>query len=281
MEEIYSKIKLYDNFPRAGIKFRHIGPLLADPKAFKSAVDLMIQSIDPAQIDVICGLESRGFIFATAMALELHKPQVMIRKPSKLPGEKYTTEYSKEYGSSCIMELEYGYIKPGDRVLLVDDLLATGGTLLAGAALIKQSGGVPTGFITLIELDGLEGFLNISEKWPQARIQSVLNYPANSDTLIPTKPVAVCKALMTNGQPCNLKARESGYCGRHEVIPVPPTHPPPIEVFEFRPSKYMFEDTKPVLMWHPSLESMAQNILCTSNFRPSWIRLVLFSRYLA
>ena len=134
-----------------GLKVR-----LARQDAFKYAVDRFQEQYPPSTIDTIVAVESRGFLFGAPLAYQMQKALVPVRKQGKLPGVTHATEYSLEYGSS-VMEIHAGDIAPGERVLLLDDLLATGGTLAATAKLVEMCGGVVAGIGLLIELNGLGG----------------------------------------------------------------------------------------------------------------------------
>jgi adenine phosphoribosyltransferase len=144
------------DFPKPGILFKDITPLLADPVGLAFAVELMAQPYRGKHVDVICGAESRGFIFGTAVARELSAGFVPIRKPGKLPGRVRRHEYALEYGTDCLEVHEDG-VQPGQRVLVVDDLLATGGTLAACCKLARDLGGDVVGVVVLIELTDLRG----------------------------------------------------------------------------------------------------------------------------
>lgn len=144
------------DFPKPGIVFKDITPLLADPVAFRHAIDCMAIHHDGMPIDAVAAAEARGFLFAAPLALRLHKPLVPLRKPGKLPYRTYSLKYELEYGSAELQMHSDGII-PGSRVLLVDDLLATGGTMHAGTQLIIQAGGHIAGFAFLVELAFLKG----------------------------------------------------------------------------------------------------------------------------
>lgn len=144
------------DFPKPGIVFKDITPLLADPVAFHHAVDRLALQFDSQPIDAIAAAEARGFLFAAPLALRLRKPLVPLRKPGKLPHRTYSLKYELEYGSAEL-QMHVDGIGTGARVLLVDDLLATGGTMEAGAKLIEQAGGVIAGFAFLVELNFLGG----------------------------------------------------------------------------------------------------------------------------
>jgi len=144
------------NFPKEGILFRDIAPLLANPEAFNYAVDMIAKPWIDEEIDSIGMLDARGFIFGTVIAADLGLPFFMIRKEGKLPPPVLLEQYSLEYGGGCIT-ISPDAVKPKDRVLLVDDVLATGGTASAAARLITKNGGEVLGLATLAELSYCEG----------------------------------------------------------------------------------------------------------------------------
>ena len=144
------------DFPEPGILFRDISPLLADSAAFEDIIDRMTERYQDAPVDVLALVESRGFIFGAPLAHRLGKPFVLVRKPGKLPAAANSVEYTLEYGAS-VLEMHQDAIAAGDRVLVVDDVLATGGTLAASARLVEMAGGVVAGIGVIIELTGLEG----------------------------------------------------------------------------------------------------------------------------
>jgi adenine phosphoribosyltransferase len=144
------------DFPKPGIIFKDITPLLADPDAFKRAIELLADRYRSNSIDAIAAAEARGFLIAAPLALLLHKPLVPLRKPGKLPHRTYSLKYDLEYGSAELHIHQDG-ISHGARVLLVDDLLATGGTMQAGCGLIEQAGGIVAGCGFLVELGFLQG----------------------------------------------------------------------------------------------------------------------------
>jgi adenine phosphoribosyltransferase len=139
-----------------GVKFRDITPLLGDAAALKLVCDKIAAHFATQRIDAVAGLEARGFIFGPIVALALGVGFVPLRKPGKLPGTTLQQSYQKEYGPDTI-ELQVGAIKPNARVLLVDDLLATGGTLVAAAKLVRQADAVPVGCALVVELSFLNG----------------------------------------------------------------------------------------------------------------------------
>lgn len=159
------------DFPKPGILFRDISPLLAQPEAFRDLVAAMANAVREAGSSKVDGLESRGFIFGIAVAQALELPFVPARKAGKLPGETVSVSYSLEYGEQKL-ELQKGAIKSGDKVAIVDDLLATGGTASAAASLVRALGGEVSGFFFAIELDALGGRANLGS----ARTESVMHF---------------------------------------------------------------------------------------------------------
>ncbi len=156
------KIKDYPDFPKKGILFRDISPILKDPSALSTVLDEFERLFHPKDIDLFAGIESRGFLLASAMSMRYHKGMIMIRKAGKLPGKKIKQSYKIEYGKDVI-EVQENSINPGDRVLICDDLLATGGTAKASADLMEKIGGIVAGFAFIIELTDLNGIKKISK----------------------------------------------------------------------------------------------------------------------
>jgi adenine phosphoribosyltransferase len=144
------------DFPTQGIMFRDITPVLQDPSAFKQVICSMVDCVRPMKPDVIVGIESRGFILGAPVALELGEGFVPVRKAGKLPSETVKIEYALEYGTSAV-EMHRDAIEPGMRAVIVDDLLATGGTAKAAAQLVEELGGKVAGISFLIELSFLNG----------------------------------------------------------------------------------------------------------------------------
>ena len=144
------------DFPKAGIMFKDITPLLADPKAFNEILDRIGEHYSKQNVTVIVGIESRGFIFGAALAAKINASFVPVRKPGKLPAAKDRVEYSLEYGTDAL-EMHKDSIKPGQRVLIVDDVIATGGTVAATIELVRMQGGNPVGVAFAIELSFLHG----------------------------------------------------------------------------------------------------------------------------
>ncbi len=156
------KIAEYPNFPKKGILFRDFSPILKDPAAFSLIVDEFSKHFHPKEIDLFAGIESRGFILASVLASRYNKGMIMIRKVGKLPGKIVKLSYTIEYGKDTI-EIQKDIIKKGQRILICDDLLATGGTAKASAKLIEKVGGKISGFAFIIELTELNGIKEISK----------------------------------------------------------------------------------------------------------------------
>jgi len=144
------------DFPKPGILFKDITPLLADPQAFQHAIQMMATHYDQQQVDAVAAAEARGFLFAAPLALALKKPLIPLRKPGKLPYQTHCFQYELEYGSAEL-HVRIDAVAPGARVLVVDDLLATGGTLKAGCQLVEKAGGQVAGCVVLAELSFLKG----------------------------------------------------------------------------------------------------------------------------
>lgn len=166
-----SLIRDVPDFPKPGILFKDITPLLADPDGLALAVELMASPFRNEKVDLVIGAESRGFIFGTAIALSLSCGFIPVRKPGKLPSETSSVEYSLEYGLDAL-EIHTDSIKPNQRVLLVDDLLATGGTMSACVELVGQLQADIAGAAFLIELTSLRG----RDRLAGVNIHSVLTY---------------------------------------------------------------------------------------------------------
>ena len=156
MKKVEDYVRSIPDFPEPGIIFRDVTSILQDADGLQLAIDEMQHFVEEVDCDVICGTESRGFIFGMPIAYNLHKPFVPIRKKGKLPCETVSAEYDLEYGKAEI-EIHKDAIKPGDKVVLVDDLIATGGTIQAAAKLVEELGGEVVKMIFLIELTDLGG----------------------------------------------------------------------------------------------------------------------------
>ena len=159
------------DFPSEGILFKDITPLLSDPAAFRRAVDLMTERFSDTTFDLVAGIESRGFLFAAPMAYNLGIPLVPFRKRGKLPYDTASVSYELEYGTDA-MEVHVDAIQDGQRVLIVDDLIATGGTLAAAAELVEQTGGEVAGIGAVIELADLNGRTALGAR----RAEALLTY---------------------------------------------------------------------------------------------------------
>jgi adenine phosphoribosyltransferase len=156
MKKVEDYIRTIPDFPEPGIMFRDVTSVVQDADGLKLAIDEMTKLLDGTDFDVIAGAESRGFIFGMPIAYILHKPFVLIRKAGKLPCETVSETYNLEYGTATI-EMHKDAIQPGQKVVLVDDLIATGGTMKAAAHLVEQLGGEVVKMLFLIELAGLKG----------------------------------------------------------------------------------------------------------------------------
>jgi adenine phosphoribosyltransferase len=156
MKKIEEYVRSIPDFPEPGIIFRDVTSILQDADGFALAIDSMLDCIKDVDVDVIVGAESRGFIFGAPLAYRLHKPFVLVRKKGKLPCETISRDYDLEYGSATI-EMHKDSIKPGQKVVIVDDLIATGGTIEAAAKLVEELGGEVVKLVFLMELAGLKG----------------------------------------------------------------------------------------------------------------------------
>ena len=171
MKKLEEYVRTVPDFPKKGIMFRDITTIMQDAAGLKLAIDEMQKLLDGVEFDVIAGIESRGFIFGMPIAYNLGKPFVPIRKKGKLPAETVEMSYDLEYGSATI-EMHKDAIKPGQKVIIIDDLIATGGTIEASAKLIEEVGGVVTKLLFLIELTDLGG----RNKLSKYDVSSVLSY---------------------------------------------------------------------------------------------------------
>jgi adenine phosphoribosyltransferase len=169
--EIAAAIRNVPDFPKLGIQFKDITPVLADARLFAGAIDLLTEKFKPGEVDAVVGIDARGFIFAAAAALKLQAGFVPVRKKGKLPFTTHEEDFALEYGSATVA-MHIDALKPGARVLLIDDLLATGGTAAAAVALMKKLNAqiLEVGF--LIELK----FLNGREKLKNLPIRSIVVY---------------------------------------------------------------------------------------------------------
>ena len=162
-EKIKAKIRTIPHFPKQGIMFRDITTLLKDAEGFNRMLELLYERYKDVDIDVVVGIEARGFILGGALAHKLGKGFVPIRKPGKLPAETVSEEYSLEYGTDKI-EMHTDAISKGDKVLIADDLIATGGTALASAKLIEKLGGEIVEFCFIVDLPDIGGIKKLEDK---------------------------------------------------------------------------------------------------------------------
>jgi adenine phosphoribosyltransferase len=166
-----SRIRDVPDFPTEGILFKDITPLLADVDAFRACIQLMVEKLEGESVDAVIGIESRGFMFGAALADKLGVGFVPVRKPGKLPAATYRVEYDLEYGRDAV-EIHRDALHPGDQVVIVDDLIATGGTAKAAAELVQQCGAAIAAFVFVINLVALEG----TKKLEPHRVISILEY---------------------------------------------------------------------------------------------------------
>jgi len=171
VQDIYRRIRDVPDFPKAGILFKDITPLLLDASAFRRAVELMAGPFRGAEVTRVVSIESRGFLLGAPIALALDAGLVPIRKPGKLPSERGRVEYALEYGTDAL-EMHSDEVGARDRVLVVDDVLATGGTAEAAAKLVRAHGAAVVGFTFLIELDFLKGRQRLQGR----RVEALLHY---------------------------------------------------------------------------------------------------------
>ena len=171
VQEIYQAIRDVPDFPKPGIMFKDITPLLLDPGRFRRALELMAAPFGGSKVRRVVSIESRGFLLGAPIALLLEAGLVPIRKPGKLPAARGRVEYTLEYGTDAL-EMHRDAVSQGDRVLIVDDVLATGGTAEAAAKLVRAHGAQVVGFTFLIELDFLKG----RERLRNERVEALLHY---------------------------------------------------------------------------------------------------------
>jgi adenine phosphoribosyltransferase len=171
MKKLEEYVRTIPDFPEPGIMFRDVTSVLQDADGLQLAIDTMQDLVRDLDYDVVVGAESRGFIFGTPLAYNNHKPFVLIRKKGKLPCETVSVDYDLEYGKATI-EMHKDSIKPGQKVLVVDDLIATGGTTEAMIRLVESLGGVVVGVVVMMELAGLKG----RERIANYRLDSAIVY---------------------------------------------------------------------------------------------------------
>ena len=169
--DLKDKIRSIENFPQEGVLFRDITTLLKDAEGMKEAIDQMTAKLEGVNFDLVLGPESRGFIFGMPVAYNMGKGFVPVRKAGKLPAEVVSKEYALEYGTATI-EMHKDAIQPGQKVVIVDDLMATGGTAKAIVEMVEEMGAEVAAMLFLIELDFLEG----RKVLPDYKIESVIHY---------------------------------------------------------------------------------------------------------
>lgn len=174
--DLAALVRTIPDFPVPGILFRDVSTLLLDGPGFRSAIDRLIGTFDPDEIDLVAGIEARGFIVASAFSYALSKGKIMLRKSGKLPGAAVGVDYALEYGTDRI-EMHVGAVTPGARVLLVDDLIATGGTALAGARLLRGEGAVVSEARFLVDLPDLGGAARLADEGIASR--ALLAFPGH------------------------------------------------------------------------------------------------------
>lgn len=160
--DLAALVRCIPDFPKPGILFRDVSTLILDGKGFRTAIDRLIATFDPQEIDLIAGVEARGFIVASALSYALSKGKIMLRKSGKLPGAAVGIDYALEYGKDRI-EMHVGAVAKGARVLIVDDLIATGGTALAGVQLLRSEGAEVRQARFLVDLPDLGGARRLGE----------------------------------------------------------------------------------------------------------------------
>ena len=171
MKKIEDYVRSIPDFPEKGIIFRDVTSVLQDADGLHLAIESMEEKIRDWDFDIVVGPESRGFIFGVPIAYNLHKPFIPVRKKGKLPCETVSVEYELEYGSA-VLEIHKDAIKPGQRVVIVDDLMATGGTIEAIVKLIGKLGGEVAGAVFLMELKGLKG----RDRLDDIKVETVISY---------------------------------------------------------------------------------------------------------
>ena len=169
-------IRSIPDYPKKGILFRDITTLIKNKDAFKNCIDEMAKTLNKINYDKIAAIESRGFIFASPLSYNLSKPNILLRKKNKLPAERYSVDFELEYGKSTL-EIHKDSISPNEKVIIVDDLIATGGTAEASAKLIEKSGGQVSGFIFVINLFDLGGNELLKKKG--YKTFSVMDFPGH------------------------------------------------------------------------------------------------------
>ena len=173
---LYKYVESIKDFPKKGILFRDITTLIKSPMAFGYTNDKIIEISNKMKFDKVAAIESRGFVFASSISYKLKKPFILLRKKNKLPAEKHSVDFELEYGKATI-EVHKDSISKNDRILIIDDLIATGGTAEAAAKLVEISGGVVAGFIFIINLFDLPGVKLLQKKGYQT--ESLIEFPGH------------------------------------------------------------------------------------------------------
>jgi len=168
-----SLVGIWPGFPRNGVLFKDINPVLRNNEALNYITEKLSEQLVPNQIDMVAAIESRGFIIGSLLAMKLNKGLILMRKAGKLPGPTVSERYNIEYGSA-VMEVQIDAIKAGQRILLADDLIATGGTAIAAANIIQRLGGVIVGFVFVIDIKNLGGTAELAKRG--FKVNSLLEY---------------------------------------------------------------------------------------------------------
>ena len=169
-------IRSIQDYPKKGILFRDITTLIKDEKAVAYTIDLIVEKSKEFKVDKIAAIESRGFVFVSAVSYILKKPFILLRKKNKLPAETFSVDFELEYGTAT-MEVHKDSVKKDEKVLLIDDLIATGGTAEAAAKLIEMSGGNVSGFVFVINLFDLKGCENLLKKG--YKVKNLIEFPGH------------------------------------------------------------------------------------------------------
>ena len=169
-------IRSIPDYPKKGILFRDITTLIKNEKAFKNTIDQIVERSKNFKVDKIAAVESRGFVFASAVSYILNKPFVMLRKKNKLPSDTHSVDFQLEYGTATI-EVHKDSVDQNESILIIDDLIATGGTAEAAAKLVEMSGGKVTGFIFVINLFDLGGCNNLKKKG--YKVENLIEFPGH------------------------------------------------------------------------------------------------------
>ena len=169
-------IRSIPDYPKKGILFRDITTLIKDEKAFSETINRIVEKAKKMEIDKIAAIESRGFVFASAVSYIMNKPFILLRKKNKLPADVYSTDFELEYGTATI-EVHKDSINRGEKVLIIDDLIATGGTAEAAAKLIEISGGKVTAFVFVINLFDLNGSDKLVKKG--YKVENLIEFPGH------------------------------------------------------------------------------------------------------